>query len=35
MSKKIKFLVVLVAIALLYKTLSGSGETVEVDYDAA
>jgi hypothetical protein len=34
MSKKVKILIVLVAIALLYKTFAGSGETVEVNYDA-
>jgi hypothetical protein len=35
MSKKLKFLVALVAIAFLYKTFSGRGETVEVEYEAA
>lgn len=35
MSKKVMFVVALVAIAVLYKTLSGSRETVEVEYDAA
>ena len=34
MSKKVKLLVAVVAIALLYKTLSGNSETVEVEYDA-
>ena len=34
MSKKVKLLVALVAIALLYKTVAGGSETVEVEYDA-
>ncbi len=34
MSKKVKLLIAVVAIALLYKTFSGGDETVEVEYDA-
>jgi len=34
MSSKVKLLVAVVGIALLYKTLSGSDETVEVEYEA-
>jgi|GEM_PF-1023942 hypothetical protein len=34
MSQKVKILVAVVGIALLYKTLAGGDETVEVEYDA-
>jgi hypothetical protein len=34
MSNKLKLLIAVVAIAFLYRTLSGNSETVEVEYDA-